>query len=131
MIASLLLTACLAAATPAAPAPAPAAKPTAKPPATTPAAAAPGKAAPATTAPAPAATPEAPKGLVRVETKRGTLEFSHKVHAQTACADCHRGQAVPARIGVKGVEAAHKFCVDCHKAGKKGPEKCSWCHQRP
>jgi hypothetical protein len=138
MIASLLLSACLHAA----PTPAPA---------TALAAAAPAQAAPAApaapvvapkTAPAgsraapkavtPAAAPgsEAPKGLVVVATKRGKLEFSHKAHAKAACAECHQGQAVPARFGLKGVEAAHKYCVDCHKAAKKGPDKCSSCHRR-
>lgn len=77
------------------------------------------------------AAPEAPKGPVVIETSKGRLEFSHKAHAKTACARCHQGQATPGKIGVKGKDAAHKFCVDCHKAEKKGPQKCSWCHQRP
>jgi len=127
MIASLLLSACLLAApTPAAAtAPAPrAAGPKAD-------STASGSAPAAATRAEPAAPgPAAPKGIVLVETKRGKLEFSHKVHAQTACAQCHVGQAVPARIGVKGIEAAHKFCVDCHKAGQKGPVNCNWCHKR-
>jgi len=122
MIASLLLSACLLAAPTPAPAPVPAPK-----------AAGPTAASTATkaaTTAAPKAEPAAPKGIVVVETKRGKLEFSHKVHARTACAQCHQGQAVPARFGVKGIEAAHKFCVDCHKAVKKGPVGCSWCHKR-
>jgi predicted CXXCH cytochrome family protein len=134
MIASLLLSACLhAAPTPAATAaPQPKAAPAAS---TAPAAQATApKGAPAATQAAPkAATPataEAPTGLVVVETKRGKLEFSHKAHAKTGCAECHQGQAAPARFGLKGSEAAHKYCVDCHKASKKGPEKCSWCHKR-
>jgi hypothetical protein len=85
------------------------------------------QAAPAAQAPA----PKAPEGPVVIETKRGRLEFSHKAHAKTACAQCHKDQAVPGKIGVKGKDAAHKFCVDCHKAEHKGPQKCSSCHKRP
>ncbi len=77
---------------------------------------------------APAAA--APKGPVVIPTTKGKLEFSHKEHAKTACADCHQGQAVPARFGLKGKEAAHKFCGDCHKASKKGPQKCTSCHKQ-
>ena len=127
MIASLLLATCLLAA-PTAPAAAPAPK---APPAAKPAA----QSAPAAkaVAPAPSAAElaKAPKGLVVIPTKQGKLEFSHKAHAKTACAACHKGQAEPARFGLKGKAAAHQFCVDCHKAEQQGPQKCSACHQRP
>lgn len=137
-IGSLLLSACLVAAPTPPAAPAPTTAPTAKgaAPKAAPAAAAPkgtpvkSQAAPKAATPADAPGPEAPKGLVVVETRRGRLEFSHKAHAKAGCAECHQGQAVPGRLGIKGVEAAHKYCVDCHKAAKKGPDKCSSCHRR-
>lgn len=77
------------------------------------------------------AAPEAPKAPVVIPTTQGKLEFSHKDHAKTACATCHKGQAPPARFGLKGKEAAHKLCLDCHKAAKKGPQRCAACHKRP
>ena len=73
---------------------------------------------------------KAPAALLVIETKRGKLEFSHQQHAKTACADCHKGQAVPGRFGLKGKTAAHGFCVNCHKATKQGPQKCTSCHER-
>jgi hypothetical protein len=72
---------------------------------------------------------KAPTGPVVIETKRGKLEFSHQAHAKTACATCHKGEGPPGRLGLKGRDAAHKYCVDCHKAEKKGPVGCNTCHQ--
>ena len=94
--------------------------------------ASPAKAAPRPGAPAgaPLAAPAAPKGRILIETRRGKLEFDHQLHAKMACAACHQGQGVPARIGIKGKDAAHKFCLACHRAQKKGPQKCTSCHER-
>jgi len=85
---------------------------------------------PAAAAPAASPSVPAPRGPLLIETKRGKLEFDHQQHAKTACADCHKGQAVPARIGIKGKDAPHKFCQGCHKALQKGPQKCTACHQK-
>ena len=73
---------------------------------------------------------DAPRGRILIETKRGKLEFDHQAHSKVACAACHKGQGVPARIGIKGKDAAHKFCLACHRAQKKGPQKCTSCHDR-
>lgn len=75
--------------------------------------------------------PVAPKGSVVIPTKRGKLEFSHKDHAKAACASCHVGQAAPGRFGLKGSDAAHKYCVACHKEQQKGPQACAACHKKP
>ncbi len=78
----------------------------------------------------PTAAATAPTGPVLIATKRGKLEFSHKAHARTECARCHQAEGPPARFGLKGRDAAHKYCVDCHKTEKKGPQKCDACHKR-
>jgi len=131
MIASLLAaTLLLTAPTPASSAAAtPVAAPPARPAAS---AAAPVKPA-ATPGAAPAAMPaagEAPKAPISIETKVGHLEFSHPAHGALACARCHPGPGAPGKLGMKGKEAAHKFCVACHKAEQHGPFKCTACHQQ-
>ncbi|MCM2333439.1 MAG: cytochrome C [Anaeromyxobacteraceae bacterium] len=81
--------------------------------------------------PAAPAAAAAPKESVVIPTRQGKLEFSHKEHAKAACAACHAGQATPGRFGLKGSDAAHKYCVNCHKAEKKGPQACGACHKKP
>lgn len=107
MIQPLLVAAFLLAAPAAAPTPAPAAKAAAK-----------------------GASPAAPEGPVVIETKRGKLEFSHQAHAKAACAKCHPGAKPPGKIGVKGKDAAHRFCMGCHRSEKQGPQQCTACHER-
>ena len=75
---------------------------------------------------------------------KGKVAFSHKAHADKIgkCAECHhkdaagkeakcsschlKGKGEGKKVELK--EAMHKNCKDCHKAGKKGPEKCEGCH---
>lgn len=69
----------------------------------------------------------APETVV-MEAKNGNVTFSHKTHAAVDCATCHVGQATPAKLNL-GKDAAHKLCIDCHKASS-GPARCNECHKR-
>lgn len=67
--------------------------------------------------------PTAPKVL---EAKQGNVTFKHSTHASAKCDLCHKG--TPGKIGKMEKDAAHKMCQECHKAEKKGPQKCAECH---
>lgn len=69
---------------------------------------------------------DAPKGPVTLEAKQGNVTFNHSKHAQLKCDQCHKG--TPGKIGKMEKDAAHKMCQECHKAEKKGPQKCAECH---
>ena len=82
-------------------------------------------AAPAKASPAVAGPP----GVFEIPGRRFKTVFEHAPHAAVACARCHPGEK-PGRIAAIQKEAAHKFCVPCHQAEKKGPWRCFECHQR-
>ena len=69
---------------------------------------------------------DAPKGPISLEAKSGNVTFNHKTHAAAKCDTCHKG--TPAKIGKMEKDVAHKMCHECHKAEKKGPQKCAECH---
>jgi hypothetical protein len=69
---------------------------------------------------------DAPKGPVTLEAKQGNVTFNHSKHAAVKCDQCHQG--APGKIGKMEKDAAHKMCQTCHKAEKKGPQKCAECH---
>jgi cytochrome c2 len=71
------------------------------------------------------AAPTAPSVL---EAKQGNVTYNHGKHAALKCESCHKGQATPGKIGKIAKDDAHKMCLDCHKAEKKGPQKCAECH---
>ena len=71
---------------------------------------------------------EAPKGPVKLEAKQGTVTFEHTKHAAAKCDACHKG--APGKIGKMSKEEGHKLCLECHKAEKKGPQKCGDCHKK-
>jgi uncharacterized paraquat-inducible protein A len=89
-----------------------------------------------------AAAPE----KVTFKAEKGNVTFDHKGHAAkiAKCAECHhkdeagkeqkcdkchaKGKGEGKKVELK--EALHKNCKDCHKAGKKGPEKCDGCHKK-
>lgn len=70
---------------------------------------------------------DAPKGPVVLEAKQGNVTFNHSKHSQK-CDQCHQG--TPGKIGKMEKDAAHKMCQECHKAEKKGPQKCAECHKK-
>jgi uncharacterized paraquat-inducible protein A len=77
---------------------------------------------------------------------KGKVSFDHEKHSKSVgkCAECHhkdaagkeakcstchaKGKGEGKKVELK--EAFHKNCKDCHKAGKKGPEKCEGCHKK-
>lgn len=69
----------------------------------------------------------APKEPQVLEAKQGNVTFKHATHAAVKCAVCH-GPGEAKAIGKMGKDAAHKLCLECHKAEKKGPAKCAECH---
>lgn len=71
---------------------------------------------------------DAPKGPVVLEAKQGNVTYEHSKHAQLKCDLCHKG--TPGKIGKMEKDAAHKMCQECHKAEKKGPQKCADCHKK-
>jgi hypothetical protein len=74
--------------------------------------------------------------------KAKVVTFTHKAHTGYANNDCkkchHTGQNTNCKgchdaTGSKGggkttKDAFHKQCIDCHKAGGKGPTSCAGCH---
>jgi hypothetical protein len=69
----------------------------------------------------------APAGPITLEAKQGNVTFKHDTHKGADCKKCH-GEGEPKKIGKMEKEAAHKMCQECHKAEKKGPQKCGDCH---
>lgn len=84
-------------------------------------------------------------------------DFNHKNHAEKYkidCKHCHHTDPNPAEKvtkcitchdpsgdiaatkggGIKGMDAYHKQCIDCHKkeneSGKNAPTKCNDCHKK-
>ena len=71
---------------------------------------------------------EAPAKALTLTAKQGNVTFNHKTHAAQKCETCH--PAVPQKVEPVGKDAAHKLCLECHKAEKKGPTKCAECHKK-
>ncbi len=71
---------------------------------------------------------DAPKGPVTLEAKSGNVTFNHSKHPGAKCDACHKG--APGKIGKLDKEAGHKMGQECHKAEKKGPQKCGDCHKK-
>jgi cytochrome c553 len=71
----------------------------------------------------------APKDAKVLEAKQGNITFKHDTHAAAKCEKCH-GAGEPGKIAKMDKEAGHKLCQECHKAEKKGPQKCAECHKK-
>jgi predicted CXXCH cytochrome family protein len=66
---------------------------------------------------------------VTMTAKNGNVAFNHKAHSAAGdCKSCH-GEGTPAKLTL-GKVAAHKLCIDCHKAKNAGPTKCGECHKK-
>jgi predicted CXXCH cytochrome family protein len=66
---------------------------------------------------------------VTMNAKNGNVTFDHKKHSASGdCKSCH-GEGTPAKLTLDK-EAAHKLCIDCHKAKTAGPTKCGECHKK-
>lgn len=66
---------------------------------------------------------------VTMNAKNGNVVFNHKAHAATGnCKVCH-GEGAPAKLTLDKA-AAHKLCIECHKAKGAGPTKCGECHKK-
>ena len=66
---------------------------------------------------------------VTMTAKNGNVAFNHKAHSAAGdCKSCH-GEGTPAKLTL-GKVAAHKLCIDCHKAKSAGPTKCGECHKK-
>lgn len=68
--------------------------------------------------------------MITLPAKNGDVKFTHKKHQQLLkdCKACHA--KAPGKIAGFGKDAAHKLCIDCHKAKKAGPVKCGECHKK-
>jgi len=75
-----------------------------------------------------AAAVDAPKAPVKMEAKQGTVTYDHSKHAALKCDTCHKG--APGKIAGLNKDNGHKMCQECHKAEKKGPQKCADCHKK-
>ena len=88
--------------------------------------------------------------------KKSAVEFTHKKHSvdhKLACTECHHTYKDGKNVFKDGdkvqkcatchtspkknqgkmlslYNAFHKNCRDCHKAAKKGPQKCNECHPK-
>ena len=66
---------------------------------------------------------------VTMNAKNGTVTFDHKKHSAAGdCKVCH-GEGTPAKLTLDKA-AAHKLCIECHKAKTAGPAKCGECHKK-
>ncbi len=66
---------------------------------------------------------------VTMNAKNGNVTFDHKKHSASGdCKVCH-GEGTPAKLTLDKA-AAHKLCIDCHKAKAAGPTKCGECHKK-
>jgi predicted CXXCH cytochrome family protein len=72
---------------------------------------------------------EGPRQII-FPTANGNVSFMHGDHqdSEKDCAICHPGGKT-GKIPGFSKEAAHKFCIDCHKQ-KSGPTKCAECHEK-
>lgn len=70
--------------------------------------------------------------------KKSAVTFNHTTHKKyDKCKTCHhKGKTkdscsvTDCHAGPAGMKALHKNCwIDCHRAMKKGPEKCRECHK--
>ncbi len=66
---------------------------------------------------------------VTMKAKNGNVTFDHKKHSASGdCKACH-GEGTPAKLTLDKA-AAHKLCIECHKAQGAGPTKCGECHKK-
>ena len=66
---------------------------------------------------------------VTMNAKNGNVTFDHKKHSAAGdCKVCH-GEGTPAKLTLDKA-AAHKLCIECHKAKTAGPAKCGECHKK-
>lgn len=66
---------------------------------------------------------------VTMKAKNGDVTFDHKKHSAAGdCKVCH-GEGTPAKLTLDKA-AAHKLCIECHKAKTAGPAKCGECHKK-
>jgi cytochrome c553 len=72
---------------------------------------------------------DAPKEPKVLEAKQGNITFKHDTHKEAKCEKCH-GPGEPKKLAKMDKEAGHKLCQECHKAEKKGPQKCGDCHKK-
>jgi len=96
----------------------------------------------------PAKSPDQPVRLM-FKCVAGKVLFDHKTHTSESgygisCNDCHHnleeGEIKPQACGEchesesqdedmpNRSDAFHSQCIDCHKEGGAGPEKCASCH---
>jgi cytochrome c553 len=68
--------------------------------------------------------------VITLPAKNGNVKFTHQKHQQLLkdCKLCHAKG--PGKIAGFDKDAAHKLCIDCHKAKKAGPVKCGDCHKK-
>lgn len=72
-------------------------------------------------------------GPLTLPAKPGAVTFKHETHKALKCTQCHADEKGGDIAGIgKDVnkDAAHKVCQECHKAEKKGPQKCAECHKK-
>ncbi len=95
-----------------------------------------------------AKTPDQPVRLM-FKCVAGKILFDHNTHTVESgygisCSDCHHnleeGETDPQACGechepesqdedvLSRADAFHTQCIDCHKEGGAGPEKCASCH---
>ncbi len=99
---------------------------------------------------------KAPETVV-LKAPNGDVTFNHKAHVTAAkkcdtchhaskpekpatapqqnCADCHTKTATPPmktklQAAFHNPTATAGTCIDCHKTGGKGPQKCADCHKK-
>jgi predicted CXXCH cytochrome family protein len=71
--------------------------------------------------------------VITFPAKFGDVTFDHKKHQELLkkdCKACHT-KSIGKMEGF-GKDAAHKLCIDCHKAKSngKGPVSCKACHKK-
>ena len=77
---------------------------------------------------------KAPEQPVRLMFKcvAGKILFDHKTHTDESgysisCGECHEAKSEDEDMPSRS-DAFHSQCIDCHKEGGAGPEKCASCH---
>ncbi len=76
-----------------------------------------------------AGTALAAPATVTMTAKNGNVTFDHAKHSASGdCKVCH-GEGTPAKLTLDKA-AAHKLCIECHKAKSAGPTKCGECHKK-
>jgi predicted CXXCH cytochrome family protein len=71
--------------------------------------------------------------VITFPSKMGAVQFNHKAHQELLkkdCKACHKKKI--GKIEGFNKDAAHKLCIDCHKAKSKGkgPVSCKACHKK-